>query len=136
MELPFGEVQTFVSDLGRAREFYAGVLGLDLVAGSGEWLVFNVSGNQLILIIMGGASRGQPRAAYGEECATVLCLEPIASSCASRDRGDFCSWRDHAELKRREVRFFSGINRVPQGCHVAFQDPDGNLLELIQKSDA
>ena len=59
--------------------------------------------------------------AYGTECATVLCL--------LSDDID----QDYEALKAKGVRFFSEVNEVPEGRYVAFQDPNGNLLELIQK---
>ena len=58
---------------------------------------------------------------YGSKTGTVVCLlsENIE--------------RDYAALKEQGVRFFSSVNEVPEGKYVGFQDPDGNLLELIQK---
>ena len=119
MVLSFGEVQTFVSDLAAARRFYSTVLGLTLVEETNRWLIFDVSGTTLI--IMAGA-RPRPYAGdYGSKSGTVLCLlsENIE--------------RDYTELESKGVHFFSAINEVPEGKYVGFQDPDGNLLELIQK---
>ncbi|HXV41891.1 MAG TPA: VOC family protein [Anaerolineae bacterium] len=43
-------------------------------------------------------------------------------------------FQDYEQLKAKGVQFFSGINEVAPGkYYVAFQDPEGNLLELIQK---
>ena len=47
--------------------------------------------------------------------------------------GDIDIDRDCAALKSQGVRFFSDVNEVPEGRYVGFQDPDGNLLELIQQ---
>lgn len=119
MRPTLGEIQTFVSNLHTAREFYADTLGLELVGESDRYLVFDVG--EVKFIVMPGARRGTPRTTYGGECATVLCL--------STDDIE----RDYEALRRKGVRFFSKIRDVPQGRFVAFQDPDGNLLELIQK---
>jgi predicted enzyme related to lactoylglutathione lyase len=119
MTLTFGEVQSFVTDLGVAKDFYVNILGLTLVDEAERWLVIDVSGNQFIL--MSGAEPGPPRKPYGTECGTVLCL-------LSEDID-----RDYRALTAKGVRFFSEVNEVPQGRYVGFQDPDGNLLELIQK---
>lgn len=120
MNLSFGEVQTFVSDLEQAKTFYGDILGLALVDEGEHWLVFDISGIEFI--IMGMAKPGRPKSAYGAECATVLCLR-------SED-----IFQDYETLQRRGVRFFSEINEVaPDRYYVAFQDPEGNLLELIQK---
>jgi catechol 2,3-dioxygenase-like lactoylglutathione lyase family enzyme len=119
MNLSFAEVQTFVSDLEAARRFYVDVLGLELIRESEHWLILDISGNQFI--IMNGARPNTKRETYGTECATVLCL-------LSDD-----IHRDYDTLRARGVEFFSRVNKVPEGEYVAFQDPDGNLLELIQK---
>lgn len=120
MNLSFGEVQRFVSRLDLARAFYADLLGLPLVDESPEWLVFDVSGVEFI--IMGGAAPGSQREHYGRACATVLCLK-------SSD-----IFADYAHLKAQGVSFFSEVNEVAPGkYYVAFQDPEGSLLELIQK---
>jgi predicted enzyme related to lactoylglutathione lyase len=119
MNLAFGEVQTFVADLGKAREFYETILGLTLVGETDAWLIFDISGTTLV--IMGGARPRPYGGAYGSESGSVLCL-------LSEDID-----RDYAQLKARGVRFFSEIREVPEGRYVPFQDPDGNLLELIQK---
>ena len=119
MVLSFGEVQTFVSDLASAKRFYGAVLSLALVEETDRWLIFDVSGTTLIL--MAGARARPYDGAYGSESGTVLCL-------LSEDIE-----RDYAELESKGVRFFSAVNEVPQGKYVGFRDPDGNLLELIQK---
>ena len=119
MNLSFGEVQSFVSDLGRARDFYERVLGLRLVKEAPKWLIFDISGTTLV--VMAGARPRKYDGTYGSESGTVTCL--------MTDDID----RDYAELKAQGVSFFSEVNEVAEGRYVGFQDPDGNLLELIQK---
>ncbi len=119
MDLVFAEVQTFVSDLGASKRFYAELLGLDLVEETDRWLIFDVSGTTLI--IMSGAQPRTNDGEYGSASGTSLCL---LSDDIDRDRAD---------LGAKGVRFFSEVNKVPEGRFVGFQDPDGNLLELIQK---
>lgn len=118
MALELAEVQSFVSDLNAAREFYGDLLGLPLKQSSDQWLIFEVSGIDLIL--MGGAARHPERGEYGQEAATVLVLKSDDIEA------------DYARLSARGVRFFSEVKTVPQGKYVGLQDPDGNLLELIQ----
>ncbi len=119
MKLTFGEVQTFVSDLAAAKDFYERVLGLALTEETEKWLIFDVSGTTLI--IMSGAERRPYEGRYGSKTGTVVCL-------LSEDID-----RDYAALQEHGVQFFSSVNEVPEGRYVGFQDPDGNLLELIQK---
>ena len=119
MDLSFGEIQSFVSDLGRARDFYERILGLKAVKETPKWLIFDMSGTTLV--IMAGARPRQYDDSYGSESGTVTCL--------LTDDID----RDYAKLKAQGVSFFSEVNKVPEGRYVGFQDPDGNLLELIQK---
>lgn len=119
MNLSFGEIQSFVSDLAQAKTFYGDILGLELIDEGESWLVFDISG--IDFVVIGMARPGRPKATYGAECATVLCLQ-------SED-----IFQDYETLQRQGVRFFSEINEVSPGkYYVAFQDPEGNLLELIQ----
>ncbi len=119
MNLSFAEVQTFVSDLDGAKDFYGRVLGLRLVKETPKWLIFDIS--PATLIIMAGARPRTYGSTYGRESGTVVCF--------LSDDID----RDYAKLKSQGVRFFSEVNEVAEGRYVGFQDPDGNLLELIQK---
>ena len=119
IKFSLAEVQCFVSDLDEAKRFYGEILGFELKSESDRWLVFDIQGMDFV-VISGGepVDRNRP---YGSECATVLCLfsENIE--------------RDTSILKSRGVRFLSEIQTVQEGKFVPFEDPDGNLLELIQK---
>jgi predicted enzyme related to lactoylglutathione lyase len=117
--MKFAEVQTFVSDIARAREFYEETLGLQLKQEHAEWLIFALG--DVEFVVMGGATRQSNCHEYGKSACTVLCLET--------DDID----RDFLKLKQRGVSFFSEVKTVAQGRFVAFKDPDGNPLELIQK---
>lgn len=120
MDLSFGEIQCFVSDLAVAKTFYAGALGLNLIDEGDNWLLFDIGGIELM--VMGMARPGRLKEVYGAECSTVLCLK-------SED-----IQQDYATLQSKGIHFFSEVTEVSPGkYYVAFQDPDGNLLELIQK---
>lgn len=120
MNLQLGEVQSFVSDLTVAKKFYADTLGLDLVDEGHHWLIFDINGVEFIIMRVGNP--GRLKKSYGTECGTVLCLQSENIH------------RDYETLKRRGVNFFSEIIEVSPGrFYIPFQDPDGNLLELIQK---
>ena len=117
MKLTFGEVETFISDLARSEIFYRDILGLDLKQKGDGWLIFDISGIEFAL--MGGAKKLN-KSSYGKDCTTLLCLK-------SKNIEE-----DYKHLKSQGVKFLSEIQIVPQGKFATFQDPDGNLLELIQ----
>jgi predicted enzyme related to lactoylglutathione lyase len=118
--MKFAEVQTFVTDITRAREFYEVTLGLQLKQAHADWLIFALGGIEFV--VMSGATRQGDCHEYGRRAGTVLCLETD-----DIDR-DFC------RLKQSGVSFFSEVKTVPQGRFVAFKDPDGTPLELIQRN--
>jgi uncharacterized cupin superfamily protein/predicted enzyme related to lactoylglutathione lyase len=121
MDLRIAEVQAFVSDLPRARKFYEDTLGFPIKKTGKDWLIFDAGG--LELLVMAGAQGHQESSLYGKRPSLVICL-------SSRDIES-----DFAELKHKGVEFYSEINTVPQGRFVAFHDPDGNQIELIQRNE-
>ena len=118
--MKFAEVQTFVTEIARAREFYEGILGLRLKQAHAYWLIFALG--DIEFVVMGGAMRKSDCREYGKSACTVLCFETDDIE------------RDFRKLKQRGVLFFSEVKTVPQGRFVAFRDPDGNPLELIQRN--
>lgn len=122
MKLKIAEVQTFVSDLARAKTFYEETLGFILKQSGDDWLMYGVGGMELVL--MAGAQPNADSAGYGKQARTVMCIstDDIVAT--------------HSELKAKGVEFFSDIKEVPQGRFAAFRDPDGNHIELIQRNEA
>jgi catechol 2,3-dioxygenase-like lactoylglutathione lyase family enzyme len=118
MELEFSEVQTFVSDLQQARYFYHDVPGLPLRLESPGFLVFDLTGADFTVIP--GAARKPRNKPYGVERATVLCLKTSDIDAA------------YSEMSGRGVEFLSEIQGTADGRFAPFEDPDGNLLELVQ----
>ena len=116
--LKLAEVQSFVSDLSRARVFYEQTLGLSLKQAGGSWLIFDLNG--LEFIVMGGAKPVNPPE-YGSQAVTVLCLETPDIEQTVKN------------LRHAGVYFLTSIKRVAQGAFAAFKDPDGNMIELIQR---
>jgi catechol 2,3-dioxygenase-like lactoylglutathione lyase family enzyme len=109
------------TDLNRAREFYAGTLGLTLVEQDGFACVFDVNGTMLRVTAVAEALH----AGY-----TVLGwrVDDITSTA-----------RDLAASGVRFLRFESmdqdseGVWTAPGGARIAwFSDPDGNTLSLTQ----
>lgn len=107
----------WVSDLDRAVDFYGDVLGLRLVRRDGQdWAEFDAGGRRFALH---GAAPGQTVTPGGAAAVfTVADLDEAKASLAARSvlpihEGDVESY----------ARFAS------------FQDPDGNVFQLIEYAD-
>jgi predicted enzyme related to lactoylglutathione lyase len=94
------------------------VLGLQIKQAGTNWIIFSVG--SIEFVVMAGATIRANSHTYGKTACTVLCFET-----ANIDR-------DYQKLQTQGVTFFSNINTVPQGRFVAFADPDGNPIELIE----
>jgi catechol 2,3-dioxygenase-like lactoylglutathione lyase family enzyme len=113
----------FVSatDLGRARDFYGGTLGLEVQDVSGFACVFRAGGATLRVTLVGELSP-QPFTVFGWEVGAIT--ETMAALAA---RG--------VEFLRYEgmEQDPAGVWTTPGGDRVAwFRDPDGNVLSLTQ----
>ena len=110
-----------VADLGRARDFYGGVLGLDLLEEGAE---------EGVLVYRTGATR----------------LVVYQSEYAGSNRANAVVWGVGGELdaivaaleaKAVEFEHYPDLGRLEGNVHVAggkrlvwFKDPDGNILHL------
>jgi catechol 2,3-dioxygenase-like lactoylglutathione lyase family enzyme len=109
------------TDLGRARGFYEGILGLKVLDVSGFACVFGVGGATLRVALVGELSP-QPFTVFGWEVAAI--------------------GETMAALAERGVEFlrFEGMDQDPAGVWTTpggdriawFRDPDGNVLSLTQ----
>ena len=109
------------TDLGRARDFYEGLLGLEVLDVSGFACVFQVGGATLRVALVGELSP-RPFTVFGWEVAAIS--ETMAG------------------LAARGVEFLrypgmdqdpAGVWLTPGGDQIAwFRDPDGNVLSLTQ----
>jgi catechol 2,3-dioxygenase-like lactoylglutathione lyase family enzyme len=109
------------TDLGRARDFYEGVLGLEVLDVSSFACVFRVGGATLRVAVVGELSP-QPFTVFG------WAVEAISETMAG--------------LAARGVEFlrYEGMDQDPAGVWVTpggdriawFRDPDGNVLSLTQ----
>lgn len=109
------------TDLGRARDFYAGVLGLEVLDVSGFACVFRVGGATLRVALVGDLSP-QPFTVFGWE---VRAIGETMARLAERGVG-FLRYEGMDQDP-------AGVWTTPGGDQVAwFQDPDGNVLSLTQ----
>lgn len=107
-----------VSDLPRARTFYAGTLGLDQVRGDDDVLVFRTGATELVVYRSDYAGTNQANAVVWDVGGEI---DAIVET-----------------LKSKGVRFehYEGME-LRGDIHVAgdfkmvwFKDPDGNILHL------
>lgn len=107
-----------VRDIGRARDFYANTLGLELTNDNGDVLEFRTGKSGLVVYVSDFAGTNQANAVVwgvGSEIGDIV-----------------------ADLKSKGVTFehYDGMERDGD-MHVAgdfrmvwFKDPDGNILHL------
>jgi catechol 2,3-dioxygenase-like lactoylglutathione lyase family enzyme len=118
-----GQLMAFVSttDLDRAREFYADILGLTLVEQSPFACVFSVSGTTL-RVTRADAVEPRPYTVLGWIVADI---EREIQALADRD----VVFHRYDGMGQSET----GVWTTPGGDRVAwFSDTDGNVLSLTQ----
>jgi catechol 2,3-dioxygenase-like lactoylglutathione lyase family enzyme len=109
------------TDLGRARDFYEGVLGLPVQDVSGFACVFRV-GPITLRVTKVGELTPPPFTVFGWEVAAI---HETAAGLAGRGV-EFVRY-DGMDQDR------AGVWTAPGGAQVAwFRDPDGNVLSLTQ----
>ena len=109
------------TDLGRARDFYESVLGLEVLDVSGFACVFRVGGATLRVALVGELSP-QSFTVFGW---TVGAISETMAGLAARG----------VEFLRYEGmdQDPAGVWTTPGGDRIAwFRDPDGNVLSLTQ----
>ena len=109
------------TDLGRARDFYSGVLGLPVEDVTDFACVLRAAGVTLRVTLVGELSP-QPFTVFGWEVAAI---HQTIAGLAGRGVG-FLRYEGMAQDA-------AGVWTTPRGDQVAwFRDPDGNVLSLTQ----
>ena len=104
----------WVSDLGRAVDFYQGVLGLSLARRDADnWAEFDAGGRRFALH---SAVDGQPVRPGG--ATAVFSVQDLD--------------RAKAELSARGVEFGHEGDVAGYARFASFADPDGNTIQLIE----
>lgn len=110
-----------VADMKRAVAFYRDVLGSAPAYESTHWTSFRVgSGTFALHWTEGSPVPPVPRDPHGPHAGATVTL-----------RVEDCHKAFEA-LKRRGVKFLSGVEEQPWGDLATFEDPDGNVLKLMQ----
>jgi predicted enzyme related to lactoylglutathione lyase len=113
-----------VQDMDRALRFYGEVLGIEVVDRSEYWSSLNLAGARIGLHGNGGQPVPEvPRDPHGAHAGATLTLRVADIDAAV------------AHLEAAGVEFLGEIARSPWGSTVAFLDPDGNVLKLMQPPD-
>jgi catechol 2,3-dioxygenase-like lactoylglutathione lyase family enzyme len=118
-----GDVIAFVptTDPARAREFYAGILGLELEEETPFALVFRVNGTMVRVTVVQHVEP-HPFTVLGWEVPDIA-----ATIRALSERG--VTFQRYDSVKQDEL----GVWTAPFGARIAwFKDPDGNTLSVAQ----
>ncbi len=118
-------VRIFVDDLAKARSFYAGILGLTMVAGdeASGYCVFKAGAVDLVMESVPSDAPEKDRALVGR--FTGLSFDVPDAQAA------------YAELLGKGVLFAGEPERQAWGGTLAtFLDPAGNGLQLVQRPAA
>lgn len=118
--LQINEVQIFVIDLAKARDFYSRILGLPIRTEDASSI--HLDAGVLEIVLMAGAREKKQKKGFGTISDVSLCF----------DVENIKEW--HKRLSTRGVFFFSEINELPSRKYCAFMDPEGNLLELVERT--
>ena len=112
-----------VKDMGRALAFYRDVLGLTVIEVTDHWTSLDLNGIRLGLHWSGGDDVPRvARAPHG----------PLAGGCVTFRVRDIRSAVER--LDAHGVNILGPVSSQPWGSVVSFEDPDGNVLKLMQPS--
>lgn len=131
MRMRLGSVPVFVSDQGRALEFYRDRLGMEVVTDMPygpdfRWLALaeQEGGTELVLFrparVVLGDRVAEIKARVGIWTGIVFLTDDIHAT--------------HERLRARGVEFLAQPSKRPWGAWEAqFSDPDGNRFHLVQR---
>ena len=109
-------VVTFVSDMERSRTFYKEVLGFHEAMPSEHFTVMTIPGGMTFALHTGGSER-EPGPANS---VPVFSVENIKKA--------------RQQLEGDGIRVLGEPREVPGGLTLDIADPDGNIVQLIQRT--
>ncbi|MDV3277260.1 MAG: VOC family protein [Nitrososphaerales archaeon] len=119
------ETGVYVTDLDAARDFYTRVLGLELYSSEPNRHVFLKAGKSMLLLFLAATTLQEKRLpAHGASGIQHFAFEI--------DDADYDSWK--ARLSREGVAITKEVN-WGKARSVYFDDPSGNVVELITKGN-
>jgi catechol 2,3-dioxygenase-like lactoylglutathione lyase family enzyme len=130
MKQSIGLVSLVVPEYDEAIAFYVGVLGFDLIEDSfvpeqnKRWVVVAPPGSTGAKLLLARASNEEQSSRVGNQTGGRVFLFLYTD--------DFA--RDYSAFKAKGVVFVREPAQQPYGTVAVFQDPWGNLWDLIQPS--
>ncbi len=121
------ETALYVSDLARARDFYAGLLGCAVLLDSPRLAALDVGEQSVLLLFQEGAT--------GDALVTAGGVIPghgahgVQHFALAIPREAVGAWVER--LRERGVAVESRVRWERGGESVYFRDPDGNSVELV-----
>ncbi|HTE04195.1 MAG TPA: VOC family protein [bacterium] len=117
------DVYYYVSDMPRGVRFYRDVLQLTLAHQDKSWTSFDVGGMRVGLHWTGGKPVPEiPKGRNGALAGGTLTFR-VSNLIATVE-----------DLRKAGVKFLGDVITEDWGSIVAFEDPDGNVLKLMQRS--
>ncbi len=107
-----------VDDMDGAAAFYRDKLGLSIKYQSADWVELDAGNVTIALRRYGSGPEGRPELGVGEGATIVLEVDDIEAS--------------KAELEDRGVKFIGGVFQYGAVKLAAFEDLDGNVLQIYQ----
>lgn len=120
------ETALYVDDLGRARAFYEGDLGLPLLFENSRMCAFDVGGRSVLLLFLRGAS-AQDMTTPGGTIPGHDGQGPLHMGFAIAE-DELAAWEER--LSERAIPITSKVAWPRGGTSLYFRDPDGHVLEL------
>jgi catechol 2,3-dioxygenase-like lactoylglutathione lyase family enzyme len=120
------ETALYVDDLARAKDFYEGSLGLEILRADHRMCAFDVGGRSVLLLFQRGAS-AQTMTVPGGTIPPHDGHGPLHMAFAiSAD--ELPSWEE--KLEKSGIAIEGRTTWQRGGVSLYFRDPDGHLLEL------
>ncbi len=116
------ETAVYVNNLDQAKEFYANILGLELMGEQAErHLFFRVGESVLLVFNPASTQKGSYLPAHGATGASHFALGISITALEE--------WRLH--LQEHEIEIEREVEWPLGGRSFYFRDPGGNLVELL-----
>jgi catechol 2,3-dioxygenase-like lactoylglutathione lyase family enzyme len=108
-----------VDDMDKAVAFYRDSLGLPVKYESADWAELDAGNVTIALRRYGSGPEGRPELGAGEGATLVFQVQDIKAA--------------KAELESKDVKFIGGIFEYGSVKLAAFEDLNGNVLQIYER---